>query len=142
MSVEPLAVIPVARQVQWNGISGPVVSGWIDSLQATAHYGALFSADPFSITPPSSVEVGGALYSRQDATGLWDRIGLSVIRLNTALVWRNLAPGTSIAAVGFMDSPFGTMGMLHRAMLDDAVSFPAGGTWVLPAGEYSAGIDL
>jgi hypothetical protein len=139
MTVTPMTT---SRGVQWNGISNGVITGWVDSLFATDHYGALFNNDPFATTPPTSVEIGGSLYARQDAIGAWDRTSFSTMRLNTALVWRNLPPGTVIAAVGFFSSAFGTTGILHRAMLDVPVAFPAGGTWVLPAGEYSAGVDM
>ena len=125
-----------------TGFSDTLRSGWIDQLAAMPHWGALFSADPLGVGTPSSVEVPGGTYARQDTSGLWTRSSVAVLTLNTACIFRGLPPGASVAAVGFFDSAFGSTGFLHRALLPAAVNFPSGGTWVLPAGEYAAGLDL
>lgn len=125
-----------------DGISLELRTEWIDDLEGHEHFGALFFSDPFGVGEPATVEITGGVYSRQEATGLWTRSSPTAITLNTAVVWRALTPGTTVAAVGFMDSAFGTTGLLHRAMLPEPDHFPAGGTWVLPAGEYVAGLDF
>jgi hypothetical protein len=125
-----------------DGISLDLRAEWIDDLAAREHYGALFSADPFGVGTPTSVELAGALYTRQDTTGLWTRSGPALLTLSTAVVWRNLAPGAVVAAVGFMDTAFGAGGLLHRALVDPPGSYPSGGTFLLPAGEYGVGLDL
>ena len=125
-----------------NGFSIEVRTGWMDDMEGRDHFGALFSADPFGVSSPTSVEVGGETYARQDASGLFTRSSPTSITLGTALLWRALQPGTMIAAVGFFDTAFGTTGLLHRALLDEPISYPSGGSWVLPVGEYVAGLDL
>lgn len=125
-----------------SGFSDELLSGWTDQLVARAHFGALFASDPLGTGSPASVEIAGATYSRQDASGLWTRSTARSLTLNAPLVWRSIPPGVSVAAVGFFDTAFGTGGFLHRSMLAAPVGFPAGGSWVLPAGEYAVGFNL
>lgn len=126
-----------------SGLSPDLLSGWIDELEALEHWAALFSSDPLGVGSPSSVEIAGDVYARQDAIGLFTRTGTTSLTLSSALVFRGLEPGVTVAAVGFFDSAFGTTGFLHRSMVPGgAKSYPAGGTFVLPAGEYVVGLDL
>lgn len=124
-----------------SGIAPGVLSGWIDELYARPHWGALFASDPLAVGNPATVEIAGTLYARQDASGLLTRSGPTSILVNSAVTWLNIEPGTSVVAVGFFDSAFGST-LLHRVMLPEPADFPSGGGWILPANEYATGIDI
>lgn len=122
-----------------------VVETWMDDIEDRPKHMALFSADPWGVADPVTVELVGGTYARQDS--LWLRTDIRAITLDAALVWRSLVPGTVVAAVGGFDDPFaGTL--LFRSMITDVagnpapVSYPSGGTHTVAAGQYVVGIDV
>lgn len=122
-----------------------VIEEWMDGIEDREKHMALFSADPWGVADPTTVEVIGGTYSRQDS--LWLRNDVRSIILDAGVVWRSLVPGTAIAAVGAFDSAFGDVLLFRSMLLDvdgnpDPKVFPAGGTYALSAGEYVVGIDV
>lgn len=124
------------------GISTALLEQWTDDLQDRPHWGTLFSADPYTVSEPATVELAGATFARQDGSGMFTRSSTTTLTVTTAVIFRGLEPGAVVAAVGFFDDAFASTLLLHRAMLPAPVDFPSGGTWVLPAGEYVTGFDL
>lgn len=122
-----------------------VIEGWMDWVEDQPKWMALFSADPWGVADPVTVEVIGGTYARQDS--LWLRNDVRSIILDAALVWRSLVPGTVVAGIGAFDDPF-TGSLLFRSMIldvdgnPDPVSYPSGGTHTVAAGEYVVGIDV
>jgi hypothetical protein len=122
-----------------------VIERWMDEVEDLDKQMALFSADPWAVADPVTVEVIGGTYARQDS--LWLRTDVRAITLDAALVWRSLVPGTVVAAVGAFDDPFAGTLLFRSVLLDEAGnpaprSFPSGGTFTLAAGEYVVGIDV
>jgi hypothetical protein len=122
-----------------------VIERWMDEVDDAEKHMALFSADPWAVADPTTVEVIGGTYSRQES--LWLRNDVRSITLDSGLVWRSLVPGTAVAAVGAFDSAFGDV-LLFRSMLLDEEGdpapriFPSGGTYAISAGEYVVGLDV
>lgn len=122
-----------------------VIEEWMDGIDDAEKFMALFSADPWAVADPTTVEVIGGTYSRQES--LWLRNDVRSITLDAGLVWRSLVPGTAIAAVGAFDDAFGDRLLFRSMLLDedgnpDPKIFPSGGTYALAAGEYVVGIDV
>lgn len=119
--------------------------GWMDDIEATPKWMAIFSSDPDGLLMPETVEVSGEVYSRQDS--IWLRTGAVVLTLNEASIWRNLPPGSVVAAVGAFDDPFAGELVFSEPIRDPdtgdptPISYPSGGTFVLPAGELELRID-
>ena len=125
------------------GIS--VIERWMDEVDDATKHMALFSSDPWMVADPTTVEVIGGTYSRQDS--LWLRTDVRAITLDAGLVWRSLVPGTVIAAVGAFDDAFGDNLLFRSMLLDengdpDPRVFTSGGTYTISAGEYVVGIDV
>jgi len=126
-----------------NGrFSSEIVSGWMDGIYAKDLYLALFFTDPQTVSDPLSVEVVGGVYSRQ--LGVWTRSAPNVLTLSEAVVFPGLPPGTSLVAVGVFDAAFNGTFIASDLIPapDSPVSYPSGGTYVLPAGQYILGIDV
>lgn len=126
--------------------STSVIEGWVDQIEDTPKWLAIFSSDPWAVADPTTVEVAGDTYVRINAT--WLRTDVRALTLDSAAIWRSLPPGTVVAAIGAFDDAFaGTV--LFRSMLLDPVSgnpapvaFPTGGTFKIDAGEYVIGVDV
>jgi hypothetical protein len=122
-----------------------VIERWMDEIEDAPKHMALFSADPWAVADPTTVEVIGGTYARQDS--LWLRSDVRAITLDAGVVWRSLVPGTVVAAVGAFDDPFAGE-LLFRSMLLDEDgnpqprAYPSGGTHTLAAGQYVVGIDV
>lgn len=122
-----------------------VIEEWMDSIEDAEKHMALFSADPWSVADPTTVEIIGGTYARQES--LWLRSDVRAITLDAALVWRSLVPGTTVAAVGAFDDPFAGRLLFRSMHLDESgnpapIAYPSGGTHTLAAGEYVVGIDV
>lgn len=112
---------------------------WMDEIEALEIWMALFSADPEGSPDPALLEIESGVYTRQES--LWTRTDATHLTLASGLVWRNLPPGAIVAAVGGFDDAFTGDYLFSGLVLPDPVSYPAGGTYVLPAGEYVLSID-
>jgi hypothetical protein len=123
-----------------SSFSIELLTTWMDQLDSTDKFMALFSADPLAVSDPSSVEIIGVTYARQDST--WNRVSPTRLTLAAAVVWRSLPPGAVVAAVGGFNDAFAATGFLFRDMLPTPITYPSGGSYVLPAGEYDLGFDL
>lgn len=122
-----------------NGRFAPyLVRGWMDEVEAKDKYLALFATDPL-IGNPYAAEIVGGIYSRQ--LSLWTRTSDFAMTLSEGVLWRSLVPGTVVRAVGAFDAAFNG-NLLFRSLFNEAVEYPAGGTYPLPAGEYVIGIDV
>lgn len=122
-----------------------VIEMWMDEIEDAEKHMALFSADPWGVADPTTVEVIGGTYARQES--LWLRTDVRAITLDAGLVWRSLVPGTVIAAVGAFTGAFNDELIFRSMLLDEdgnpaPRSFPSGGTYALSAGEYVVGIDV
>ena len=128
-----------------GSFSVDLIETWMDGVQDAEKHMALFSADPFAVADPATVEVIGGTYARQDS--LWLRNDVRALTLDEAVVWRSLVPGTVAAAVGAFDDPFAGSLLFRSLLLDedgnpDPKVFTVGGTFSLAAGEYVVGIDI
>lgn len=112
---------------------------WTDQVEAIDKWMAIFSANPEGLALPATVEVSGEVYARQQS--LWTRTGPTVLTLAESVRWRNLPPGSVVAAVGGFDDPFDGLLVFSELVLPEPVSYPSGGTYTLPAGEYELRID-
>lgn len=113
-----------------------LTSGWVDELAAKTIFLALFSADPAGSSNPAALEIIGGVYARQDT--LWTRTSPSLLTLNEDAIFRNLPPGAAVAAVGGFDAAFNG-NLLFSDVLAEPLSFPVGGTYIVPAGQYAVG---
>lgn len=120
--------------------SPEILTEWVDQMAAKEKWMALFHADPLSVVYPAAVEVVGVTYSRQES--LWLRAGATILELEDGLVWESLPPGTVVAAVGAFEDAFDSDSFLFRDMLPEPITYHGGGTYVLPAGEFTIGFDL
>lgn len=115
-----------------------VIEGWIDEAEAWTKWLALFASDPY-LGDPLTAEIIGGLYARESPG--WTRSSVAALTLTDGVLFRSLAPGTSVVAIGAFDAPFnGTL--LFRDLLVTPRTFPTGGTFRLDAGEYVIGLDL
>jgi hypothetical protein len=126
----------------WSDV---LIEGWIDDVEAMDKWVALFSSDPSAASDPLAVEIIGGAYVRVGA--VWTRTGPNALTMTSAAVFRALAPGTSIAAAGVMTAA--TNGdLLFSDLLYDVDGnptiehYPSGGTYVIPSGQFVAGIDV
>lgn len=111
---------------------------WMDDIEATPKWMAIFASDPDGLMLPASVEVSGDVYARQ--ASLWVRTGPVLLTLTEAVRWRNLPPGSVVAAVGGFDDPFAG-DLVFSEPLAEPISYPSGGTYLIPAGEYELRIE-
>ena len=121
------------------------VNAWMTALAATALFATVFTSDPNAASDPLSVEVLGSGYNRVQAS--FSRTGPGLITLDTVLVIPAIPPGATGVWVGFMDAAANGHLIASDLIRDPLTgiatprSYPAGGTFVIPAGEYTIGID-
>lgn len=120
-------------------INVDILEGWMDEIEAMEKWMAAFFADPHGLSSPASVEVSGDVYARQET--LWTRTGPTVLTLASTVRFRNLPPGAVVGAVGPFDDPFGGLLVCSALVAPEPISYPAGGTYTVPAGEYEIRID-
>ncbi|HEY5787515.1 MAG TPA: hypothetical protein VIT65_22345 [Microlunatus sp.] len=118
--------------------SPSIIEGWVDEVEALEKWVAVFFSDPIGVDP-SSVEVLGPAYARLDP--LWVRSSAYSLTLDEDAVFRALAPGTSIAAMGVMTGPFSNV-LVCREMVVPIRSYPTGGTFAVDVGEWVIGIQV
>jgi hypothetical protein len=118
--------------------SPSIIEGWINEIEAMPKWIGVFFADPIAVDP-SSVEVLGPSYARLDSA--WVRSSAYSLTLNEDSVFRALAPGTLIAAMGLMDGPFSN-GLIARELVTPVRSYPTGGTFIVDVGEWVIGIQV
>lgn len=118
--------------------SPSVVEGWIDQIEALDKWCALFFADPLT-ADPASVEVIGGMYARIDP--VWERSSAYSLTLNEEAVFRALAPGTLVMAIGAMVGAFSDT-LIARELIVPVHTYPTGGTFALNAGEWVIGIQV
>lgn len=117
----------------------PLLSSWMDTLEARSKWMALVYANPMTAPDPLAVEVIGTVYARQ--SGIWVRTSPTLLTLNAALVWLNLVPGTVVAGVAGFDAEFNG-NLLFADMLPTPKTYSAGGNYSLPSGQFVLGLDL
>lgn len=118
--------------------SPQMIELWIDQVEALDKWVALFFSDPLA-ADPLTVEVVGGMYAREQP--LWSRSSPYALTLDEEAVFRSLAPGTSITAIGLMTDAFSGL-LTCRDLLATPRSYPAGGTFRLDAGEWVIGIEV
>ena len=120
------------------GLSTFLISSWMDLLQATDVWLALFVSDPYAASDPRTVEVASPAYSRPAV--VWNRPGPRLLRVTNACSWTGLVQGTRPAAIGGFDAA--TNGhLLFASTEDDPVTVGVGGVFTLPANSYYLGLD-
>lgn len=127
------------------GRFGPTyVSAFMDQVALAELHMALFFDDPLATTLPTTYEIGG-LVTRQEST--WERAGYNTLQLTSKVVFDGIEPGTSLVAVGAFDDPFAGELVFRELFRDidgnpEPRAFPAGGGFVIPAGEFVVGLDV
>jgi hypothetical protein len=112
---------------------------WMDDIEAVAKWMTLFSADPDGLAIPTTVEISGDVFARQES--LWTRTGPATLTLAEVVRFRNLPPGTVIAAVGAFDGPLSGTIVFSDPVAPEPLEYPSGGTFTIPAGEYELRIE-
>ena len=120
------------------GWSASKLQTWVDEIEALDIWMAAFSADPEGAGDPALLEIIGGTYVRQ--TSAWTRTSALTLTLASPVIFSGIPPGGVIAAIGGFDDAFaGTF--LFSDLLPDPESYPSGGTYVLPAGEFVVGFE-
>lgn len=112
---------------------------WMDDIEATPKWMAAFSANPEGLALPATVEIDGDVYARQES--VWLRSGPTTLTLAEVVRFRSLPPGAVLAAIGAFDDPFAGTLVFSELILPEPITYPTGGTYTLPAGEYELRID-
>lgn len=99
---------------------------------------AIFSGDALVAPDPLTIEIGAGGYTRPAAAWTqYSSTGLVCVETD----FHSIPPASHIACVGLFDAEING-NLLAADTLDTAVDLPAGGTWVLPDGEFFLGFDL
>jgi hypothetical protein len=81
----------------------------------------------------------GPSYARQDP--VWERSSAYSLTLDEDIVFRALAPGTTIMAMGLMSGPFNNV-LICRELVVPVRSYPTGGTFTVDVAEWVIGIQV
>lgn len=123
-----------------GGRFSPVLVGqWMDQVESMSIWIGLCFSDPFAVANPLTVEIQSGGYARVP-TG-WSRTSSNILTMSSEAVIRGLAPGDVVAAVTGWDSAYNGS-MVFSDLLPTPLSYPSGGTYLLPASEYVIGIDV
>ena len=102
------------------------------------HYLALFNADPFSVSTPTTVEIVSPVYARQVPTfSLSGRL----LTCTIPLTWNGIAQGGVVSHIGSFSTPFGPTLEWAGPVPGGPYSFPNGGYLIVPVNSYLVGID-
>lgn len=112
---------------------------WIQDLSVTEMWLGLGSASPFDVDDPLTVEIDGPVYRRPKAS--WQRAAPTLLRSGGLYRWTGLLPGTRVTGIIGWDGAYNGEPVIY-CPLPDALAFPAGGTYTLPAGELYVGLDI
>jgi hypothetical protein len=109
---------------------------WVDTLQYADLWLGLCWTNPLVAADPLTAEVP---VDRE--LGVWVRSSPTVLTLDSALVWRNLLPGTVVASVAGWDAERG--GHLRFAdTLSVPLTYVAGGTHTMGRGQFVLSVDI
>lgn len=118
---------------------GSLSTQWLtskmDELEAAAKWLTLVSTNPAALSDPLTAEIIGGTLTRHQST--WTRSPLTLITAS-AVIFSGIPAGAHVAGVAVFNASFNGL-MLASDVLAIPADYPSGGTWVLPAGEYTLG---
>lgn len=120
------------------GQAGGVIT-IMPQLVDTAINFALFTADPLVAADPLTVELQGGTYGRPDA--VWSQFNPTGLVNRDDISFQGIPAGAIVTSVGVFDAVVNGH-LIGADNFDSPLSFPTGGSWELPAGEFFLGFDL
>lgn len=118
-------------------VGGAVVP--VTQLVDVAANFALFTADPLVAADPLAVEIQGGTYGRPDAA--WTQYNPTGIVNRDDIGFYGIPAGIVVTSVGVFDDVVNG-NLVGADNFDTPLTFPTGGSWQLPAGEFFLGFDL
>jgi hypothetical protein len=117
-------------------VSDDLASDWLDLVVDRCTHIGVGSSDPFAVMDPLTVEPAGGVYHRAAVT--WTKYP-RLLRATNALAWPGLPIGTVIT--WYLGWDAFANGNLVFACPSPLLSFPSGGGFEVPAGDFFFGID-
>ena len=118
---------------------------WMDSMANRTLYLSLFTADPYAVSNPLTVELIGTSVVRQPTS--WLRTSPYSIELEHDVYFRAIPPETSVVAIGAFDAEVNGNLLFRDLMSQNGVTaqpiyFGTGGSYGIAAGQMVVGIDI
>lgn len=121
------------------------IARWMDSLASRTLYLSLFTADPFSVANPLTVELVATSVSREPS--VWERTSPYSLELANDVFFHAIPPETTIVALGAFDYSINGNLLFRDLMSSDGktgkpIYYDTGGTYGISAGQMVIGLDI
>ena len=120
-----------------GSLSSWLLAQWVDDLEASDLWLTLVSDDPEGVSDPLTVEIIGSTLTRHQTT--WSRTPL-LLTTSRSVVFSGIPVGAHVAGLAVFNADFNG-DLLASDLFPEPVDYPAGGTWVLPIGEFAIGFS-
>lgn len=111
---------------------------WLTALAAQNLYLGIFTADPFGVGSPATVEISGAGYARVTAI---QSLSGRVVTVTNTLLWNGIPAGSQITHIGAWDAAFNGNLVLAGPVPNSPIAFPNGGFLSVAANKFHYGLD-
>lgn len=121
------------------------VSLWLDDLAARTIYLALFTADPFTVSDPLTVELTSTSVAREES--VWERTSPYSLELANDVFFQAIPPETTLVALGGFDAEvngnllFRDL-MSYSGQVGQPLHMLTGGSFSIATGEMVIGMDI